>query len=143
MGDSGSQLKADADQLMTFLASVSPGSESFFQIDTLDEDKIVLRGRPSGRHLRPGGTISGPTLMLMADAAMYLVLLSRIGLVAGAVTTNLNIHFLRKAELGDLLAEGRLLKVGSRLAVGDVAIRSGEGNLLIAQASVTYAIPPQ
>jgi uncharacterized protein (TIGR00369 family) len=141
MGEHRNSLKANADQLMAFMAHVFPGSETFFQIDSLDEEKIILRGRPAERHLRPGGTISGPTLMLMADTAMYLVLLARIGLVPGAVTTNLNIHFLRKAALGDLLAEGRLLKCGTRLAVGDVAIRTAEEGLLVAQASVTYAIP--
>lgn len=91
---------------------------------------------------RPGGTISGPTLMMLADVAMYVGLLASIGWVPLAVTTNLNINFLRKPARAALLAECRMIKLGRRLAVGDVAITSeGEADL-VAHATSTYSIPP-
>jgi acyl-coenzyme A thioesterase PaaI-like protein len=92
--------------------------------------------------LRPGGTVSGPTLMAMADFAMYVVLLSAIGPVGLAVTTNLNINFLRKGLPGqDVLAAARLLKLGRRLAVGEVNLLSGTSPDPIAHATSTYSIP--
>ena len=93
-------------------------------------------------NLRPGGTISGPTLMAMVDFGFYLLLLARLGPVALAVTTNLNINFMRKPEPGDLLGEGRLLKLGRTLAVGDFTIWSEGKKDPVAHATVTYSIPP-
>jgi uncharacterized protein (TIGR00369 family) len=92
--------------------------------------------------LRPGGTISGPTLMALADCAMYVVVLSAIGQVALAVTTNLNINFLRKGVPGhDVIAEARLLKLGKRLAVGEVMLFSASSPDPIAHVTTTYSIP--
>ena len=92
--------------------------------------------------LRPGGTVSGPTLMALADFAMYVVLLSRIGPVGLAVTVNLNINFLRKGHPGqDVLAAARLLKLGKRLAVGEVTMLSGTSPDPIAHVTSTYSIP--
>lgn len=92
--------------------------------------------------LRPGGTVSGPTLMAMADFAMYVVLLSAIGPVGLAVTTNLNINFLRKGQPGqDVLAAAKLLKLGKRLAVGEVNLLSGSSPDPIAHVTATYSIP--
>jgi uncharacterized protein (TIGR00369 family) len=92
--------------------------------------------------LRPGGTVSGPTLMALADFAMYVVLLSAIGPVGLAVTTNLNINFLRKGQPGrDVLAAARLLKLGKRLAVGEVNLLSGGSPDPIAHVTATYSIP--
>jgi uncharacterized protein (TIGR00369 family) len=91
---------------------------------------------------RPGGTISGPTLMMLADVAMYVGLLASIGWVPLAVTTNLNINFLRKPTRAALLAECRLIKLGRRLAVGDIALRSEGEEDLVAHATSTYSIPP-
>ena len=94
--------------------------------------------------LRPGGTVSGPTLMALADFAMYVVLLSAIGPVGLAVTTNLNINFLAKAPAGhDLIAEGSLLKLGKRLAVGEVTLYSAAGPDPVAHVTTTYSIPPK
>jgi uncharacterized protein (TIGR00369 family) len=91
--------------------------------------------------LRPGGTISGPVIMMLADVAMYVALLATIGWQPLAVTTSLNINFLRKPSPRALEAECRLLKLGKRLAVGDISIRShGEGNV-VAHATSTYSIP--
>jgi uncharacterized protein (TIGR00369 family) len=91
--------------------------------------------------IRPGGTISGPTMMALADFTMYVGILASIGPVPLAVTTNLNINFLRKPSAGDLIAECRLLKLGKRLAVGEVSIHSDGGNDPVAHATSTYSIP--
>jgi uncharacterized protein (TIGR00369 family) len=92
--------------------------------------------------IRPGGTISGPTMMALADFAMYVGILATIGPVPLAVTTNLNINFLRKPAQRDLIAECRLLKVGKRLAVGEVTIRADGSDELVAHVTSTYSIPP-
>jgi uncharacterized protein (TIGR00369 family) len=92
--------------------------------------------------LRPGGTISGPTLMMLADVAMYVAVLASIGWQPLAVTTSLNINFLQKPSPGALIAECRLIKLGRRLAVGDIGIRSEAGEDLVAHATSTYSIPP-
>ena len=92
--------------------------------------------------LRPGATVSGATLMTLADCAMYVVVLSAIGPVGLAVTTNLNINFLRKGSAGqDVLAEAKLLKLGKRLAVGEVTLLSGDSPDPIAHVTATYSIP--
>jgi uncharacterized protein (TIGR00369 family) len=91
--------------------------------------------------IRPGGTISGPTMMALADFAMYVGVLASIGPVPLAVTTNLNINFLRKPEARDLIAECRLLKLGKRLAVGEVNIHSEGLDELVAHVTSTYSIP--
>lgn len=91
--------------------------------------------------IRPGGTISGPTMMALADFAMYVAVLASIGPVPLAVTTNLNINFLRKPAQADLLAEAKLMKLGKRLAVGEVAIRSDGQADLVAHVTSTYSIP--
>jgi len=90
---------------------------------------------------RPGGTISGPTMMALADFTMYVGLLASVGPVPLAVTTNLNINFLRKPGTRDLIAECRLLKLGRRLAVGEVIIRSDGADEPVAHVTTTYSIP--
>ena len=93
--------------------------------------------------LRPGGTISGPTMMELADFAMYVAVFSAIGPQPLAVTTNLNINFLRKPARADLLADAQLMKVGKRLAVGEVTIYSDGADEPVAHVTATYSIPPQ
>ncbi|QFU16535.1 PaaI family thioesterase [Microvirga thermotolerans] len=93
------------------------------------------------RHLRPGGTLSGPAMMGLADLALYAAILAQIGPVALAVTTSLTFNFLRKPEPRALIAESRLLKLGKRLAVGEVAIRSEGHTDLVCHATGTYSIP--
>jgi uncharacterized protein (TIGR00369 family) len=90
---------------------------------------------------RPGGTICGPALMALADVTLYGVVLSRVGDLALAVTTDLTIHFLSRPAQKDVLAEGRLLKLGRRLAIGEVVMRSDGDGLAICHAVGTYAIP--
>jgi acyl-coenzyme A thioesterase PaaI-like protein len=97
----------------------------------------------SDKHLRPGGTVSGPTIFGLADFAFYFALLARIGPVALAVTTSAAVDFMRKPQPGrDLLAEVRLLKLGRVLAVGDVMVRSEGSDDPVARISMTYSIPP-
>jgi len=111
-------------------------------IESADGTTCLLRQRYSDQMLRPGGTVSGPTLMALADCAMYVVLLSAIGPVGLAVTVNLSINFLRKGAPGqDVLAAARLLKLGKRLAVGEVSLLSGTLPDPIAHATSTYSIP--
>jgi uncharacterized protein (TIGR00369 family) len=113
-------------------------------IESADGTLCLLRQRYSEKMLRPGGTVSGPTLMALADFAMYVVLLSAIGPVGLAVTTNLNINFLRKGRAGqDVLAAAKILKLGKRLAVGEVALRSDGAEDLVAHATSTYSIQDQ
>lgn len=97
---------------------------------------------PAGTATRPGGTISGPTLMMLADVAMYIAVLASVGWVPLAVTTNLNINFLRKPAPGALLADCEILKLGKRLAVGSVTIREEGEDEPVAHATSTYSIPP-
>jgi uncharacterized protein (TIGR00369 family) len=131
-------------ELTTFLQLEFP--QSFGSGDTTieraDGDSCLLRQRYSERMLRPGGTISGPTLMALADCAMYVVLLSAIGPIGLAVTTNLNINFLRKGQPGqDVLAAAKILKLGKRLAVGEVSLLSGNSPDPVAHVTATYSIP--
>ncbi|MDQ2068172.1 PaaI family thioesterase [Xinfangfangia sp. CPCC 101601] len=115
-----------------------------FRLERSDAAGLSLRLRVGDQHLRPGGTVSGPSIFALADVAMYLAILARIGPVALAVTTNCSVDFLRKPEAGrDLLAEARLLKLGRRLAVGDVMVFSEGGTEPVARASLTYSIPPR
>jgi uncharacterized protein (TIGR00369 family) len=98
---------------------------------------------PAGNdHVRPGGTLSGPAQMALADFTMYAALLGAIGEVPLAVTTSFNINFLRRPEPGDLVADCRLIKLGKRLAVGDIMVRSRGKDAPVAHATATYSIPP-
>jgi acyl-coenzyme A thioesterase PaaI-like protein len=112
-------------------------------VDAVTPDGIVLRQAVSDRHGRPGGTVSGPTMMSLADTTAWLAILSRIGPVVLAVTTSLHIDFLRKPALEDLVATGVLLKLGARLAVVDVTLRTVGHESPVAKAQVTYSIPPR
>lgn len=99
---------------------------------------------PAGdAHIRPGGTLSGPAQMALADFAMYAALLGAIGEVPLAVTTSLNINFLQRPRPGDLLATCRLIKLGKRLAVGDILVLSEGSAEPVSHATATYSIPPQ
>ena len=114
-----------------------------YEIEAVAPGEAVLSVKPSERHLRPGGTISGPTMMALADLAAYAVILAHIGPVALAVTTNLNMNFLRKPGPGDLVGTCRLLKLGKRLAITECGIAGREGGDLVAHATATYSIPPR
>jgi len=128
--------------LMKFLDDHFPQvADQGLAIEYLDDTTICVRLPADERHLRPGGTISGPTLMWLTDLSFYLLLLGRLGPVALAVTTNLNINFMRKPEPADLIGEGRLMKLGRALAVGDFTIRSDGSDEPVAHATLTYSLP--
>lgn len=112
-------------------------------VEYADGRRAVLRRRYDSSQLRPGGTLSGPTMMGLADQAVYALVLSAIGKVPQAATANLSISFLRKPGPADLLAEAHMLKLGRTLAVADVFIRSDGSDDIVAHAVVTYAIPPR
>jgi len=114
-------------------------------VEEIGEGTARLRLPASGDVLRPGGTISGPTMMTLADFAMYAAVLGAIGRVEMALTTNLSINFLRPPPPGDLIGDCRLLKLGKRLAYGEVLITSAavEDGDPVAHATLTYSIPPQ
>ena len=136
-------LKMDAAALEAFLASDFPQVDGAFSIEALSEDSLTVRMNITEAHLRPGGTVSGPTMFSLADVGVYLAILARLGPVALAVTTNCSIDFMRKPVAGaDLIATTRILKMGKVLAVGDVLIYSEGQAAPVARASLTYAIPP-
>jgi len=114
------------------------------EIEQLDVSRVTARARYSETFLRPGGTISGPIMMGLADAALYALVLANVGPVELAVTTSLNINFLRKPKPGDILAVAKPLKIGKRLAIGEIELASAaEPDIVVAHATATYSIPPQ
>jgi len=110
---------------------------------SIGKGEAVLGLPFDGNMLRPGGTVSGPFMMALADAAMYAAVLSVVGVVKLAVTTSFNINFLHRPHPADLLAEARALKIGKRLAVIDVTIHSEGHDEPVAHATGTYSIPPK
>lgn len=112
-------------------------------VEEVNDDYVLVSYAVSDRHGRPGGTVSGPVMMALADTSAWVVIMSQIGPVVLAVTTSLHIDFLRKPELTDLMARARLLKLGKRLAVVDVELCSRGSNELVAKSQVTYSIPPR
>lgn len=113
-----------------------------FSIEAVRPGEAVMRLDAAEAHLRPGGTVSGPTLFTLADFAAYAAILAHIGPVALAVTTSVSMNFLRKPPPGPLLARCRILKLGKRLAVAEIGIAPPGEDELVAHATVTYSIPP-
>ena len=110
--------------------------------DSINHGRAVLRLPFRPTSLRPGGVVAGPSIMALADACMYAVVLSAIGSVKLAVTTSFNINFLHGARPVDLLAEGGMLRLGKRLAVIEVRVHSQGHDQPVAHATGTYSIPP-
>lgn len=138
------ELRMDQAALTAFLAKDFGQVAEDFAVERVGPEGLVLRLQVAERHLRPGGTVSGPSIFALADVAMYLAILARIGPVALAVTTNCSIDFMRKPVAGrDLVAEARVLKLGRSLAVGDVMVFSDAEAEPVARASLTYSIPPE
>ncbi|MGC1505710.1 MAG: PaaI family thioesterase [Sulfitobacter sp.] len=133
-----------AQQLNDFLGQVFEQVADDFHVDEVTDDSVTMRLMTSEKHLRPGGTISGPAMFGLADVAAYVVTLAHIGPKALAVTTNCSIDFMRKPEAGvPLIAKARLLKLGKQLSVSDVLLFSEGMDAPVARASLTYAIPPK
>jgi uncharacterized protein (TIGR00369 family) len=116
-----------------------PDWRNFSKIEALGERELTLRMPFKTQLLRAGGTISGPALMALADTAAYFMTLALAGPVPGAATANLDIHFLQRPKADDVIAIARMLRLGRRLAVSTVELKSGED--VVAHATVTYALP--
>ena len=134
-------LKLNAEEITEFLEEVFPGSIENFTIEHVEPMRARIRMPFQPWRLRPGGTISGPSLMALADTGLWVALLAMIGREALSVTSHLDIDFLRKPAPADVIAHTTLHKLGRRLAVGDVLMYSDGEPMPCARASVTYAIP--
>ncbi|MEM7723976.1 MAG: PaaI family thioesterase [Pseudomonadota bacterium] len=136
--------KMDIAALRAFLAETFPQVKDDFVVEDVGEMTIRMRLIVSDHHLRPGGTVSGPSMFGLADVSVYLAILAMIGPKALAVTTNCSIDFMRKPAAGvDLISECRLLKLGRVLAVGECLLYSEGMDAPVARASMTYSIPPK
>ena len=136
------ELKMTADDLSEFFVQAFPGDpQRNFTFDRFETGFLRIKLVPDDTMLRPGELVSGPTQMALADRAAYAVILAHIGLVAMAVTSNLNTSFLRGVQKQELFADATLLKLGRKLASVDVRLWQGEESHIVAQSTVTYAIP--
>lgn len=136
-------LVLSVDELSQYLAQVFPQVRDDFVVEDLTDDSITMRLVVQDRHLRPGGTISGPSMFALADVSVYAMVLARKGRQALAVTTSSSMDFLRKPDgSADMIGKCRLLKLGRTLAVGDVLMYSQGSADPVARASMTYSLPP-
>ena len=136
----------DAERLNVFLRKAYPqlnGDHASYEVIEVTAEGVHVRLNADERHLRPGGTVSGPSLFTLADIGGYACALSRIGPQALTVTTNLAINFIRKAQPGPVDGYCRILKLGKSLMVFDIDIVTGPDDLTIAHATRTYSIPPK
>ena len=130
--------------LRNFLEQEFPQVRQEFVVEQVSEMEITVRMVITDKHLRPGGTVSGPSMFSLADVSVYLAVLAMIGPKALAVTTNCSLDFMRKPAAGaDLIARCKLLKLGRVLAVGDVLIYSEGMDQPVARSTMTYSIPPK
>ncbi len=132
-----------ADEFRQVLRDGMPTADVPFDVLTLASGVAVLRIAAEAQHLRPGGTVAGPVLFWFADLAMYAAVMTVIGKVPLAVTTDATMHFLRRPRAGALVARASILKRGKRLLVGDVRIsHEAEDDDPVAHAVLTYSVPP-
>ena len=134
-------MKMTANEISDFLAAEFPQIDGEFVVDQVDADGIVMRLPVGEKHLRPGGTVSGPSMFALADVTFYVAVLAHIGPKALAVTTNCNIDFMRKPAQAALIGKATVLKLGRSLIVGDVMIFSEGMDKPVARASLTYSVP--
>lgn len=133
-----------ADEMIEFLEQVFPQVAGDFAIDRLDETGCTMRLKTQEKHLRPGGTVSGPAMFGLADCAAYVATMGQIGKQAMAVTTGCSMDFMRKPEAGkDVIAEARLLKLGKTLSVTDILLYSDGNPKPVARSTMTYSLPPR
>ena len=131
------------EDVSAYLDEVFPQVRGDFAIDDLVENRITVRLLTAGRHLRPGVTVSGPSLFALADVAAYAMIMGMVGPKALAVTTNCSIDFMRKPVSGkNVVAQGTVLKLGKSLAISEVHMFSEGSDQMVARASLTYALPP-
>jgi uncharacterized protein (TIGR00369 family) len=129
----------DVAELQAFLEGAFPNDLPYV-VEEISQTGVRMRLTVTESNVRPGGTVSGPSLMALADCAAWLAIIGQIGPIA--LATSLHIDFLRKPALVDVMATGTLLKLGARLGVVEVALHSMADSALVAQAQVTYSIPP-
>ena len=135
-------LHFNKETLLEYVEMIFPQITGEFQIVHLDEALLIVRLLVQEHHLRPGGTVSGPSMFSLADISVYLSVLAAIGPEALTVTTNCSLDFMRKpTSETDLVAHCKLLKLGKSLAVGDVLIYSDGMDKPVARATMTYSIP--
>ena len=132
-----------SEDLQKYIFEIYPQTKDKFEIQSLKPMSLEMLWNISESDLRPGNTISGPSIFTLADCSFYALTLAMIGKHALTVTTNLSINFMRKAELCNLVAHTRILKMGKRLCVGDSLIRTIQDDAPIAHASITYSLPNQ
>jgi len=137
------ELKMTIAEVSAFLAQVFPQIGDDFEVVSLTPEEVVVCLRVSDKHLRPGGTVSGPSMFALADVSYYIATLALIGPEALTVTTNCSIDFMRKPAPSDMIAKARVLKLGRTLSVGDVLMYSEGQDAPVARANLTYAIPPK
>lgn len=129
-------------ELTDFFRRAFPGDPGRnFSFERFEPGFLRIRLEPDSSMLRPGNLVSGPTQMALADRAAYAVILAHIGPVAMAVTSNLNMSFLRGVTMDPVFADAALLKLGRRLASVDVRLWQSDEAHVVAQSTVTYAIP--
>ncbi len=135
------ELKMTIAEVTAFLRNVFPQIDNDFEVLSLSTDEVVVRMKVEDRHLRPGGTVSGPSMFSLADVSYYIATLALIGPEALTVTTNCSIDFMRKPGPTDMIAKARVLKLGRTLSVGDVLLYSEGQAAPVARANLTYSIP--
>ncbi|WP_037306901.1 PaaI family thioesterase [Ruegeria halocynthiae] len=137
-------LAMNKEQLADYMRQVFPQVHRDFVVDELEENVITMRLVVGEKHLRPGGTVSGPSMFGLADVSVYAIILARKGRKSLAVTTGCSMDFMRKPDGGkDMIARCTLLKLGKSLAVGDVLMYSDGSDKPVARATMTYSLPPE
>lgn len=136
-------LQMDEAALTEFLAREFPQVAEDFRVEAVEPNFVRVRLLVADRHMRPGNTVSGPSMFALADVSVYLAVLAMIGAEALSVTTSVSMDFMRKPGPCDMIAEARLLKLGRVLAVGDVLLYSEGQEPPVARASMTYSVPPR
>ncbi len=143
MGEEVALVKMSVEEIHAFLAREFPQiAAGDFSMEEVGPMRGRLRLNHGEHHLRPGRTLSGPTMFALADVGIWLTVLAQIGPFGMVVTTNLNINFLRMPGATDLIADCKILKLGRRLAIGECSIMPARGGELIAHATATYSVPP-
>lgn len=137
------QAKITAEELERLAREEVPiAGQMGIAIEEVEPGWVAARVPYRDEFVRPGGTVAGPVMMALADFVMWAVVLSLVGPVKLAVTANLNINFLERPRPGDLVARGSILKLGKRLATGEVSLYSGNEERLVAHVTCSYALPP-
>ena len=130
-----------ADDIVAWFEAHFPSFRKVMRLESVEPGRARMRWVVGEQHLRPGGTVFGPSMMTLADSAAYAAVIAADRACAHAVTSNFNINFLRRPPPCDLLADAELLKPGRRLLVNEVRIYSADTTKIVAHATVTYARP--